>query len=107
MSITAAKEYIPTTPRMCSQAREPMGYLARVVKDYENYIEVSQNQQRKFVSSKVNVVMLALTILSTLYAGYLFSLDFVSPGPNSYWQALLYGAVFFSAPLPVWKWIPD
>ena len=76
-----------------------MGYLARVVKDYENYIEVSQNQQRKFVSSKVNVVMLALTILSTLYAGYLFSLDFVSPGPNSYWQALLYGAVFFSAPL--------
>ncbi len=76
-----------------------VGYLARMVKGYEHYIEVFPNQKKKFVSSWVNVVMLGLTILSTLYAGYLFSLDFVSPGPGSFWQALFYGAVFFSAPL--------
>ncbi|MGP6240132.1 site-2 protease family protein [Cuniculiplasma sp. SKW4] len=75
------------------------GYIAQLVKDYEYYIVVSRMPQRKFTSIKVNIILLILTILSTLYAGYLFSEDFVPKGPYLFLRTLMYSALFFSAPL--------
>ncbi len=82
-----------------SRVLVPMGYIPQMVMDYEHYIVVSRMPQRKFTSNRVNIVLLILTILSTLYAGYLFSEDFVKPGPDLVGRTLVYSALFFSAPL--------
>jgi membrane-associated protease RseP (regulator of RpoE activity) len=75
------------------------GYVAQLVRDYEYYVLVSKLPQRKFTSIKVNIILLILTILSTLYAGYLFSEDYVPKGPDIFLRTLMYSALFFSAPL--------
>ncbi len=82
-----------------SRGLSERGYVPQLVKDYEHYIMVSKVPKRKFASIKVNIILLILTILSTLYAGYLFSEDFVAPGPDVFLRTLLYSALFFSAPL--------
>ena len=82
-----------------SQKLISMGYIPQMVNSYEHYVQVSMGQEKKFVSSKVNLIMLILTILSTLYAGYYFTGDFIKPGADVFWRTVLYGFVFFTLPL--------
>jgi Predicted membrane-associated Zn-dependent proteases 1 len=85
--------------QVLNQELTSKGYIPQLFHHYEHYILVSMNQQRKFVSSKVNIIMLILTIGSTVYAGYMFSLNYISPGSYVMERAILWGAVFFALPL--------
>ena len=82
-----------------SQKLVAMGYIPQMVNSYEHYVLVTIGERRKFVSNKVNLVMLILTIFSTLYAGYYFSGDFVAPGNDVFWRTVFYGFIFFTLPL--------
>ncbi len=75
------------------------GYIPQMINNYEHYVQISLNNQRKFVSNKVNIILLLLTIASTVYAGYMFSTNYISPGPDVTLRAILYGTVFFALPL--------
>jgi membrane-associated protease RseP (regulator of RpoE activity) len=82
-----------------SRALMDKGYVPQLVNGYEHYVNVSIGEKRKFVSNKVNLIMLILTILSTIYAGYYFSGDFIKPGSDVFWRTVFYGFIFFTLPL--------
>lgn len=77
----------------------PRGYVPFLVQDVENFVEVSRRPSTKYRGNIVNLVMLALTLISTIYVGSLYASNFVTPGANSTFYSYLYGFIFFSAPL--------
>lgn len=77
----------------------PKGYVPFMVKDVENFIEVSRRPQTAYRSNYVNLVMLALTLASTIYVGSIYSANFVQPGAMGGALKYIYGFIFFSAPL--------
>ncbi len=77
----------------------PMGFIPLLVLDIEHYIEVGIRPKASYRSSKVNLIMLILTLASTIYVGSIYASSFVHPGPLSEEYKLLYGFVFFSLPL--------
>lgn len=76
----------------------PKGFIPFLSEDAEHYLEVSRRPQTNYYGVYVNVVMLVLTLLSTIYVGSIYSSDFVAKG-SSVWVNILYGFVFFSLPL--------
>ncbi|AAT42828.1 site-2 protease family protein [Picrophilus oshimae] len=77
----------------------PSGYIPAVIKGPENYIEVTRRPKENYRSIYVNIIMLVLTLLSTVYVGSIYAASFVRPGPYYEFYKLLYGFVFFSLPL--------
>lgn len=82
-----------------NQELSSKGYICQIFHHYEHYVLVSMNRQKKYVSNKVNLILLILTIGSTVYAGYMFSMNYISPGTYVTERALMYGALFFALPL--------
>ncbi len=82
-----------------SQELVSRGYIPQMFHKYEHYITVSMTSKRKFMSNKVNLIMLILTIVSTMYAGFMFSGNYISPGSDFTLREIFYGAVFFTLPL--------
>lgn len=76
----------------------PKGYIPFLSEDAEHYLEVSRRPQSSYYGVYVNVIMLVLTLLSTIYVGSTYASDFVALG-SSIWTSILYGFVFFSLPL--------
>ncbi len=77
----------------------PKGYMPFLVKDVENFIEVSRRPRTSYRSNYVNLAMLALTLASTIYVGSIYAANFVQPGAMGGALKYIYGFVFFSAPL--------
>lgn len=76
----------------------PKGYIPFLSEDAEHYLEVSRRQPANYYGVYVNVIMLVLTLLSTIYVGSTYASDFVALG-SSIWTSILYGFIFFSLPL--------
>ncbi len=77
----------------------PEGYIPFLVRDVENYIEVTIRPEQNYRANSVNLIMLILTLASTIYVGSIYAKSFVSPGKFSELYSLLYGFIFFSLPL--------
>ncbi len=77
----------------------PRGYIPFISEDAEKFIIVRHRPEEKYHGTTVNLILFVLTLLSTIYVGSQFSLYFVGPGPYADYYAVLYGFVFFSAPL--------
>lgn len=75
------------------------GYIPFMSQNGENFIEVSRRPQVKYRGVLVNVIMLIATLASTIYVGSQYAGDFIPPGPNYSLMTVVYGFVFFSAPL--------
>ena len=76
----------------------PKGYIPFLSEEAEHFLEVSRRPQTSYYGVYVNVIMLALTLLSTIYVGSTYAADFVATS-SSVWTSLFYGFVFFSLPL--------
>lgn len=81
------------------QVLVPEGYIPFLVRDVENYIEVSMRPSTKYRGNYVNLIMLALTLASTIYVGSVYAGNFVSASAYGGLLIYFYGFVFFSAPL--------
>jgi len=57
----------------------PEGYIPFLVKDVENYIEVTIRPDENYRTNKVNLIMLILTLASTIYVGSIYAKSFVNP----------------------------
>lgn len=77
----------------------PEGYIPFLVKDVENFIEVSRRPATTYRSNYLNLVMLVLTLASTIYVGSIYAANFVQSGAMGGTLKYIYGFVFFSAPL--------
>ncbi|MHB8361153.1 MAG: site-2 protease family protein [Thermoplasmataceae archaeon] len=77
----------------------PEGYIPFIDKGAENFIGVTFQQKKKYAPVYVNIIMLILTILSTVYAGYLYSQNYVPNGPDFFGRTILFSLVFFTTPL--------
>lgn len=75
------------------------GFIPFMYRNGENFIDVSRRPPQKYRGVYVNLIMLILTLVSTIYVGSIYASDFVSQGPNANLLKWLYGFVFFSAPL--------
>jgi len=77
----------------------PKGFIPMIVKDQgELGIYIARKPQVKYRSSKVNIIMLVVTICTTVFAGTVAwapyeDLDMFSP------RSLLFGSLFFALPL--------
>ncbi|MCL5731486.1 MAG: site-2 protease family protein [Candidatus Thermoplasmatota archaeon] len=71
------------------------GYIPFVRHDGENSITVTKRPPVNYRSTKVNLVLFVLTLASTIYVGTIYSY----PYARSTLMQILYGFVFFSAPL--------
>lgn len=76
----------------------PKGYIPFLSEGGEHYLEVSRKPAANYYGVYVNIAMLALTLLSTIYVGSLYASSFSVLG-NSLWSSLFYGFLLFSAPL--------
>lgn len=76
----------------------PKGYIPFLSEDAEHFLEVSRRPQTSFYGVYVNVIMLILTLLSTIWVGSTYAADYVATG-SSIWTSLFYGFVLFSLPL--------
>lgn len=77
----------------------PRGYVPFLVRDAENFIEVSRRPETRYRGNLVNLIMLVLTLGSTIYVGSIYASNFVQPGAYYGLLKYFYGFVFFSAPL--------
>ena len=77
----------------------PEGYVPFIEKGAENFIGVTFAQKKKYAPVYVNIIMLVLTIISTVYAGYLYSQNYVIAGPDIVGRTLAFSLIFFSLPL--------
>ena len=77
----------------------PEGYIPFIEKGQENFIGVTFTEKRKYAPVYINIIMLILTIISTVYAGYLYSQNFVTRGPDFFGRTILFSLIFFSLPL--------
>ncbi|MEM0139936.1 MAG: site-2 protease family protein [Ferroplasma sp.] len=77
----------------------PKGYIPILVMDIEHYIEVGIRPKESYRSSRVNLIMLILTLASTIYVGSIYASSFVHPGAYAELYKLIYGFIFFSLPL--------
>lgn len=73
----------------------PRGFIPFVRENGESTITVTRNPYKKFTANKVNLILFALTLASTIYVGSLYSKAFVAGELSQ----ILYGFAFFSAPL--------
>lgn len=76
----------------------PKGYIPFLSQNGEHYLEVSRRPPASYYGSIVNVAMLVLTLLSTIYVGSTYTANFSGIG-SSLGNSLLYGFLFFSLPL--------
>lgn len=76
----------------------PKGYIPFLSEDAEHFLEVTRRPQANYYGNMVNVVMLVLTLLSTIYVGSTYAADYATLG-TSLWSSLFFGFVFFSLPL--------
>lgn len=75
------------------------GFIPMVIRDGENIIQVTKRPKQRYFGNIVNLILLVATILSTMYVGSQYSINFVPKG--AYYELRLwgYGFLFFSAPL--------
>jgi membrane-associated protease RseP (regulator of RpoE activity) len=76
----------------------PKGYIPYLSQNGEHFLEVTRRPKTRFSGVYVNVIMLVLTLLSTIYVGSTYSSYFVKPGSSEF-LSLFYGFIFFSLPL--------
>ena len=76
----------------------PKGYIPFLSEGAEHFLEVSRRPKTSFYGVYVNVIMLALTLISTIYVGSMYASYFTITGA-SVWSSIFYGFVFFSLPL--------
>ncbi len=75
------------------------GFIPLLREEEENSIVVVHRPYQKYRSNTVNIILFFLTVASTIYVGSIYSRPFISPGPYSQYWSVIYGFVFFSAPL--------
>lgn len=76
----------------------PKGFIPFRSEGGEHFIEVSRRPKTSYYGVYVNVIMLALTLLSTIYVGSQYASYFTVTG-DSIWSSIFYGFLFFSLPL--------
>ena len=76
------------------------GYIPFLSQNGEHFLEVTRRPSVNFHGIYLNVAMLILTVLSTIYVGSIYAADYVS-GPDAFMLRIVYGFVFFSLPLMV------
>lgn len=76
----------------------PKGYIPFLSQNGEHFLEVSRRPPARYSGVYVNVIMLVLTLMSTIYVGSIYASYFVAPG-SSELLSLFYGFIFFSLPL--------
>ncbi|BAB59397.1 hypothetical protein [Thermoplasma volcanium GSS1] len=75
------------------------GFIPFLSRDGENFIQVTRRPKQRYFGNIVNVVLLVATILSTMYVGSQYSINFVPRGSFYELRLWAYGFLFFSAPL--------
>lgn len=76
----------------------PKGYIPFLSQNGEHFLDVSRRAKTRYSGVYVNVIMLILTLVSTIYVGSSYASYFVKPGSSEY-LSLFYGFIFFSLPL--------
>lgn len=74
------------------------GYIPFLSEEGEHFLEVTRRPDVKFRGVYLNIVMLILTLISTIYVGSIYAINFV-PDPHDVLTRIFYGFVFFSLPL--------
>ncbi len=75
------------------------GYIPFLQEAEENVIIVTHRPEQKYRSSYLNIALFFATIATTIYVGTTYAEPFVSPNGQHMLWSIIYGFVFFSAPL--------
>ncbi|HLH85267.1 MAG TPA: site-2 protease family protein, partial [Thermoplasmataceae archaeon] len=76
------------------------GYIPFLYQNGEHYLEVTRRPETRYRGITVNIIMLILTLLSTVYVGSTYVVNFMS-NPSNLLMRLFYALIYFSLPLMV------